>query len=261
MKGLLKDTVRELLDRKMIWVYAVLVALAMLTTFGARAVEINIQGQNVDLTEMGEMLAQSAARGLNVFLYILVFFTVLGTAGLIPSMFIRGRADYFLSKPISRQGLILNKVISIWLVYSIVLLAAFALVAATIGIAFGYFDIALLWLPVFYSLTLFIWLSVTSLAGIWFGSNAMSLIAAFVVWLLQYLLSFHEWVAQLTSSKTVIFVVDMLYYIVPKTGQMSDAALALAIGSDFEWLPLWSSLLFAVALLVITIGVFRRKEF
>lgn len=261
MRGLLNDTVSELFDRKMIWVYAVLSALAILVTFGARAVEISIQGQNLDLTEMGEVLAQSAARGLSVFLYILVFFTVLGTAGVIPSMFIRGRADYFLSKPISRPALLLYKVISIWLVYSAVLSVAFLLEAIAIGAAFGHFDIRLFWLPVVYSLTLLVWLSVTSLAGIWFGSGAMSLIAAFVVWLLQYLLSFHEWVAQLTRSKTIVLIVDMLYNIVPKTGQMSDMALALAVGGSIEWLPLWSSLLFAVAALVVTVAVFRRKEY
>ncbi len=261
MRGLLKDTVRELFDRKIIWVYAVLTILAVLITFAARAVEINIHGQDVDLTEMDEVLAQSAARGLNVLLYILVFFTVLGAAGIIPSMFIRGRADYFLSKPISRSGLLLSKVISIWLVHSIVLLAAFVLELVAIGVAFGHFDVGLLWLPVVYILTLFVWLSIIGFAGIWFGSNAMSLIAAFVVWLLQYLLSFHEWVAQLTTSKTIVFIVDVLYYIVPGTGQMSDTALALAIDSNAEWLPVWSSLLFAVALLVAAIGVFRRKEY
>ena len=66
---------------------------------------------------------------------------------------------------------------------------------------------------------------------------------------------------ELVSSRAVIWTVDALYYIIPKTGQIHDLAGGLAKHEVVAWQPLWTSVLFALVMLLLALSVFRRKDF
>jgi ABC-type transport system involved in multi-copper enzyme maturation permease subunit len=262
MRGLIADTFAEMLDRKLLWVFAIVTGFALLIVFGLRALEnLEIQGQEIDLTGVNGLLAQEMIRGYDMFMYFLVFLGVLATAGLIPNMLIRGRSDYYLSKPISRTQLLVGKTLSIWIVYGGTIVAAVAVMYLAGGLSVGVFPSEILTVIGINLLILVVWLSVTVFAGVAFGSNAMAVMTAFAIWLAQYLLSFHEWVSEVTSNGAVIAIIDTLYYIMPKTSQMSNLALEIASGRVTTWLPLWSSLLFAAVLFGVTLALFRRKDY
>ena len=73
---------------------------------------------------LDEMVGQAFVSSFGSFLSLLVFLTVIGTAGFMPGMLSKGRAEYFLSKPVSRTRLYLQKVISLWLVYGAAIVLA-----------------------------------------------------------------------------------------------------------------------------------------
>jgi hypothetical protein len=110
----------------------------------------------------------------------------------------------------------------------------------------------------------FIWLTITSCAGIWFGSHALAIMSAFIIWIIRLGLSWlrDDFFKQLIQSDFVSGLVDALYYIVPKTGEISELGDRLALGQPVEsWMPLWSSLLFAFAAMYLAILIFTRKNY
>jgi hypothetical protein len=110
--------------------------------------------------------------------------------------------------------------------------------------------------------SLFIWLSITTTVGIVTGSTAMSIMSAFLVWVAQAIFVWHEHIKGVLESKPVGYVVDSLYYILPKTGEVSAITNACALGKPVEsWMPLYSSLIFSVALVILAVVVFKRKNY
>ena len=112
----------------------------MLTVFGLNAVDVELYGQGVDVGEMNEIMGDPILSGLNMFMYVSVFLVVMATAGLIPSMLIKGRAEYYLSKPISRVSLLLNKIAAIMIVYGALMTLCFVIVFVATGFTIGSFE-------------------------------------------------------------------------------------------------------------------------
>ncbi|MFH1688564.1 MAG: hypothetical protein ABIE70_13725 [bacterium] len=261
MRGLLADTLAEALERKIVWVFLILTVLGVLMILGARVTDISIQGENLDFSDMEGMFANPVLRVLNFFNHVLVFFAVLATAGLVPSMFIKGRADYYLSKPISRSRLLVSRVAAIWVVYGAMMVLAVLALVVTVWLAFGHMELGVVSVLGIHLLAFLIWLSITTLAGIVGGSNSLSLITVFVVWLAQKLLSLHEYVEGLVNSEFVVNTVKVFYYILPKSDDIYDMVVPVASGGIVSWMPLYTSLLFAVVALAAAALVFRGKDY
>jgi len=99
------------------------------------------------------------------------------------------------------------------------------------------------------------------LAGIVTGSTGMTIMAAFFVWIAQSVLDWHEGIGKLVDSDVARYIVDAFYYIIPKTGQIIDMTGDLTSGNSPNWLPLWSSLIFAAAMFYLAVYVFKRKDY
>ena len=192
----------------------------------------------------------------------MIFLAIFASAGLMPNMLIKGRAEYFLSKPLSRSSLYLNKFFSIWIVYG-----GMTVVCALISYVALYFvhDFSspnVFYLYTFSLLEFIVWLSITLFAGIVFGTTALSMMTAFLVFVLQWIFSFHDMLGELVSSKIITTTADWLYYIFPKTGEMNDIAETLAMGGEItSWMPIWSTMLFSLVLIGATMFIFKRKDY
>lgn len=263
MRGITRDCLNEMIERKLIWIYVVVTVIAVLLVLGSKSMIVQISIDDPSGTNpMSEMGRDIAVGALDSYMSFLVFLTILGTAGLLPSMMVRGRAEYFLSKPLSRTSLYLNKLFGIWLVYGGTIVLGAIVVYAFFYMGYGYFDAKLAYLFILNLVSLFIWLSLTMFAGVLTGSFAVTIMLAFLVWIVQGLLQWHEAVEQVVSSKVVTTIVDTLYYVFPKTSQLSDLTETVARGNPVEsWLPLWSSLLFAVVMVGATVVIFQRKDY
>ncbi len=261
MRGILTDCIAEMVDRKVLWIYAVVTGIGILSVVVSRSIELQFQTEGMDLQQMNEMLGNPLMKGYNSFMYFLVFLSVLATAGLVPNMLARGRADFYLSKPLSRKALLLNKVFAVWVVYGAIMVFVMLIEFVAGGLVYGMYDSGIVYIILTNLLAFFIWLSVTAFAGVVSGSSAMSMMAAFLVWVLQKILAFHNGIKELIDAPIVEKIIDGLYYIVPKTGEISDLADSLVGGNSVDWMPLYSSLAFAAVLLYVTIYLFNRKDY
>jgi ABC-type transport system involved in multi-copper enzyme maturation permease subunit len=216
-------------------------------------------GPDEDLTSMaGDLLINA----FDFFVTVLIFLVVMATAGLVPTLLERGRAEFYIARPYGRRSLLLGKFFAIWVVYGAAMTICSLFVWLVGGVAFGSFSFSALWVLVMALVALFIWLSVTVFVGIWSGSTAMAVMSAVIVWVLQTILAQREWIKLLTDSKLALTLNDWFYYIVPKPSAIADIAVTLASGQAVDdWLPLWSSLLFAVVVLGLAVVVFKRKDY
>ncbi len=261
MRGLVRDTLTEALDRKIVWVFGIIAVISSLAALAPAWLDIQFGGQDIDVTEMGPELSKGLLHMLNKIMWFLTFLSVMATAGMIPNMLTRGRADFYLSKPISRTSLLCSKILGIWLVYGGLMIATVAVVFLVSSAVYGVFDPNVWFILVGNMLLFFIWLSITTVAGILSGTAGMSMMAAFLFWAAQWLFEFHDALKALVDSKPVTAIADALYYIFPKTGEVSDLIVEFATGRVTNWMPLWSSLIFAVVMFAIAIGVFRRRDY
>ncbi len=262
MRGLIYDTWVEMVQRRLIWIYAAVTVIAILLIMASKSMSIKIEVNDDPNDPASALVEQGAVGSLDAYCSFLVFLTILGTAGLIPSMLERGRAEYYLSKPISRTSLFLYKFASIWSVYGATIVVGGLVTFAIFFMAWRYFDAGLVYIFALNLVSLFIWLSVTAFAGILTGSYAVSIMVAFAMWIAQSLLRYHDMLGQVIQNKLVTGAVSGLYYILPKTSELSDMTTKVALGQPVEsWLPLWSSLIFAAGLLAVTIALFNRKDY
>lgn len=261
MRGITRDTLAELIDRKVLIVYGLITVISALGFMIVGSMDISFQTQGFSQGDLSQLLGNPIVRMLNTFLYMLVFMTVMASAGLFPSMLVKGRIDFFLSRPISRTSLFLNRLLAVWLVYGGLIVACSTIVMLVAWLKTDMVDWSVIYLLLIHLAGFFVWLSISFLAGVVSGSTPMVIMSAFGVWLAQSLLSFHESVTALTNSEIIQAVVTGLYHAVPKTGEISDLALDLARGLPVDWMPLWTSLLVAVVLVIGTIGLFKQRNY
>ncbi len=262
MRGLIRDCVLELLDRKALWIYGAVTLIAILFSVISRSGSLTIDINGTASSGMPDMLSTLIVRGFETYLSFLVFLTVMATAGLVPNMLVRGRADYFLSKPLSRVALLGGKISSIWLIYGGLIVLCGILDFVVIYLSFDWLDPRTIYLFVFALISLFVWLSITSFAAIAFNSGSLAIMTAFIFWVAQKLLQYHDSFGQLFNSKILSWAITALYYIMPKTGEMSDMSIKLASGEPVgSWQPLLTSIAFAVVAYIATLQLFKRANY
>jgi ABC-type transport system involved in multi-copper enzyme maturation permease subunit len=197
-------------------------------------------------------------------LYIVTtLLAVFASAGLTPVLLEQGRIGLLLSKPISRPLLPLGRYLGnvlIILCNSTYLIGSVWLILASktrvwdarflIAIPCSVFVFAVL-------------LSVVVLIGVLFESAALSIMAAVALMLISTLLAQREWADKLLSSEFSRDLWTALYWIVPK---VLDVGISM---HDFilkertvEWgQSIWSSALFAAAMLAIALGIFQKRDY
>jgi len=264
MKALLLDTIGELVGRKVVVLFAVLTVVLLLGVWGTWEIRQDISpeaGQGGD-ADLERLLEPWVATAFSKITSVFIFFAVLASAGLMPRLVERGRVEFYLSKPFSRTQLLLGKLLSIWLVYGVVAFAGVLAVYAVTAVVHGVFDISILLLFAIYAIDFLVWVSVVVLAGVLSGSTSWAIMAAFGLWLAQWLLSAREFVTQLTGSKAAHYVLEAFYYISPKTDELGDVAVSLAVKQPVDsWLPLGSALVFSVVMSCLAVWVFRRRDY
>ena len=265
MDAIFRDTLSEFLSRKVLFLFGFVTLIMLLAVYLTGEIESDFSrssGGNFQVEELIGPLAPWIAQVFSKVMSVLIFLAVLASVGLLPKALEKGRAEFYLARPISRAGFLFSKLLSIWLVYGLVAILCGLITYAVAAAIHGMFDLSILILFFVYLLNFLVWLSVVIFAGVISGSTVWAMTAVFVVWLAQWSLSFHQGINQLVSSKLVNNLVETLYYIVPKTGEMGDMAVRLAVGRPVEsWMPLWSSLLFTFAALYLALVVFKRNNY
>jgi len=265
LRGQTRDTFRELIDRKIIWVFAIVTVLTLgLTIIGgiaANNMKIQTGGSGGEMM-VDKTIETQMAGGLDMYLWFIMWIAILGTAGLIPTMLERGRAEYYLAKPLSRARLLTGRLLGIWLVYGGIIVACGILLMIVWWAVFSLFDLANLYVVAGVLLEFAVILAILGLVGVMSGSFAFSLITVFFFWVAQKLLMHREIVYKLADNQIVQKILDTFYYIIPKFSQQEDLFVALANKATIEsWVPLWTTTLFGVIAYVLAITLFKRKDY
>ncbi|PWB72027.1 hypothetical protein C3F09_07180 [candidate division GN15 bacterium] len=265
MNGILRDTVAELIDRKILYVFLGVTLIAVLVIAATSSVDLRIQVSGTG--ELGNtapsVIAQSALLKLfGAFISLLVFLAAMASASLMPSALEKGRVDFYLTKPLSRAGFLLRKYVAIWLTYGGIVVACGLIVYPVAGLVHGTSDSRVAYLFGASLVNLAIWFSITVAAGVLSRSAPIAIMTAFIVWVGQTILAGHTAIGDFIGSSGWKYLVDALYYILPKPSILFDQAFALCEGKAItDWVPLGSSILFAAAMLVAAAEILRRKEF
>jgi ABC-type transport system involved in multi-copper enzyme maturation permease subunit len=266
MRGLLRDTVQEFVDKKLAyWFGAFTIFFAILPILILKTADLGVGSADMIDPTTGQFtsaLLSALAWGSKWFLRFCVVIAAFSAASAFPRMLERGRAEYYLSMPLSRGRLFLSKFLSLLVVYGGVILGCAVVSIVAFGAIHGVFRFDIVYVLLTAIVNLIIWLSIISLVGIFSGSASTAITAAFFVYAIELVLSFREGFIALFSNKAAEYLLTTFYYIIPKTGEIADLGQEYAMGNAAaSTQPVLTSLLFAIVLVLVTIQIFRRREY
>lgn len=260
--AIFEDTLREAKSRKIflgffIFALLVLVVVALGAQFVHRSAGLQVNPTGAKLT--GREMSNGVASFLSD---ILVFLSIFATASVFPHLLEKGTAEIYLSKPVSRGQWLYGKFFSVVGVIAVFVAFVLALVWLVFFLRFGsawagYFLFILSTALKFAILFAFV-TCITVLSR----SSALALILTFILWVITGFLAVREGLYRVLKTGPVQTVLDWAYYILPKPGEIDKIGEALVRGNPVpSYLPVWSSVLFAVALLLLTHRIFLKKDY
>ncbi len=268
---LIRDTIQEARAR---WLFWGLFALSSLL------VALFLFALNVDLAAGAAATVQIGAKSRPVYdihKFVLVSYSwvslalyywgttlaVFASAGLIPVLLEPGRISLLLSKPVSRQTLILGRflgnVLIILLNNTYLILTIWIILGAKTGVWEGRFLLAI---PI--SVFMFsVLLCLVTLVGVIFESAALAVMGSIATILISALLAQRDLSVRLLSSQWSRDLWGALYWIVPKVYDLGMAMKQIILyDHQTDWItPVWTSALFATVVLFGSILIFRKRDF
>lgn len=268
--ALIRDTFREAMARKIFWgLFGLSTAMILFFLFLLR-IDI-VEGGTATLSLFGQTNRQtdvdSMVRGVHgsiaTFLYSFgMFLAIFASSGLVPSLLEPGRIELLLSKPISRTHLLLGRYLgnvlivlanSTWLVGGVWLI---------FGIKTGIWTPQFLWAIATTVFLFCVLLTVVFLMGVLFDSAALATMVPVALMIISPILAQEKTVVKLLSSEWARTAWSTLYQALPKVFDIGRMTLALVRREAIEsWSPIWTSALFAVAILSLALWLFERRDF
>ncbi len=268
--ALVRDTFREAFARLVFWgFYGLSTALIVFFLFilkidvieGARAT-VSLFGQGNRAREVGELVVMFQA-GIATFLYTWgMGLAVFASAGLIPSVLEPGRIELLVSKPVPRYHILLGRYLGNLLVVALnvgyLVLGVWAILGWKTGVWRPGFLFAIL-------TTVFIFavlLAVILFLGVLFESTALTVMITFGLMLLSPILAQTKFMERLLSSEWTRLLWKGIYHALPKVYDLGWMTVKLVRGKPVDDLmPIWTSAVFAVVLVVAALGLFSRRDY
>ncbi len=229
-------------------------------------------GKNVEMNQAIsiEKLVLGFESGFSAVLYFLcTFLAVFATAHLVPRMQEKGTIDLYLSRPVSRLKLILSRYV-----------AGLILAGSNVLYLIGSIWLIVIWKthvvhPRFFfagGVILFVIATLMAFAflvGVITSSTGVSIMSTYGLFFFALMLVGHDRIAAAVSKEWQAWVINTLYWIVPKTAELGGAVIAFVSGNQapariaasLSWAPFLSTAAFGVACLALASWLFQRKEF
>jgi ABC-type transport system involved in multi-copper enzyme maturation permease subunit len=191
-----------------------------------------------------------------------IFISLFATSNLIPTLLQPGFIDLFISKPVSRLEIISGRFLGS---VSIVAFNLFYLIFGLwliLSLKTGLWNTGFLLSGLMILITFTILYSLMTFLGLITGSGPFALMITYMVLFFSPLLLQRDQIYALLSAPVYGYLIDGLYYILPKTAELGDITQKLAGSVTVpDWMPLWSSLIFALCMFFISSFLFYRKNF
>jgi len=217
-----------------------------------------------------EKLVLGFESGFSAILYFLcTFMAIFATAHLVPRMQEKGTIDLYLARPVSRTRLLLTRY-----------LAGLLLAATNIVYLMGSIWLIVMWKtgvvhPRFFlagAIILFViatLLAFAFLVGVITSSTAVSIMTTYGLFFFALMLVAHDRIAAAVSKEWQAWLINTLYWIIPKTAELGQAVVAFVAADKaperlsrvLTLSPFLTTAAFAVGCLILASWVFNRKEF
>jgi ABC-type transport system involved in multi-copper enzyme maturation permease subunit len=217
-----------------------------------------------------EKLVLGFESGFSVFLYfVCTFLAIFATAHLVPRMQEKGTIDLYLSRPVSRVRLLMSRYI-----------AGLILAGSNVVYLMGTIWLIIAWKThVFHArfllggtiifLIIAILLAFAFLVGVVTSSTAVSIMTTYGIFFFGLMLAAHDRIAAAVSKEWQAALINGLYWIFPKSGELGQAVVAFVGGDEMPArvlsvltpAPFLTSAAFGVACLILASWLFTKKEF
>ena len=268
--ALIRDTFREAFARRIFWGFAgcstlllaFLIFIMRIDVVAGALATVSIFGQVLPTTDVQGLVGQTQSVIAMAMYFFGMALSVFASAGLVAAVFEPGRIELLLSKPVSRTRILLGRY------FGNVLVVAANIIYLTLGswmifgIKTGLWGAGYLLSSVFTIFIFSVLLSVIVLVGVLWESAAVAIMATFGIMIVTPILAQRVTIERLLSSEWSRDVVRVLYYVLPKTSDISVIIRHLILNQPVDsWMPVWSTALFGVVVLAAGILHFRRRSF
>lgn len=277
MTAILKNTIREALNKKYILFFFIISTFFLIiTTIILFSVDLNklvpvgesqqnVQMQRVFIEQNMKMIFDQLVQiiilpmiGLTLFIS---FFTV---AGFVPGMLEKGTADLFLSKPISRFQLLTGKYIGGLLIGAMNLTYVIFTFWFIISLRFGIWEFnQLLFIPFYFFIfaiinTLLVFLGIVS------QNSVFSLIMTYLIYYIvsPFFSAKAVLLDKIITSDTGKIFFYIGYYLFPQTSELKDIFNDIIFKPSVEtYLPFLTSFIWAAVIFSLSVYFFRKRDY
>ena len=268
--ALIRDTFREAFARRIFWGFAgcstallaFLIFIMRIDVVAGALATVSIFGRAMPTTDVQGLVHQTQSVIAMAMYFIGLALAVFASAGLVAAVFEPGRIELLLSKPVSRTRLLLGRY------FGNVLVVAANVIYLTLGswIIFGIktnvWGGGYLASSIFTIFIFAVLLAIIVLVGVLWESAAVAIMATFGTIILTLILAQRVTIERLLDSEWSRDLVRGLYYVLPKTSDISVIVRHLILNEPVDsWMPVWSTALFGAAVLTAGILHFRRRSF
>jgi ABC-type transport system involved in multi-copper enzyme maturation permease subunit len=217
-----------------------------------------------------EKLVLGFESGFSVVLYFLcTFLAIFATAHLVPRMQEKGTIDLYLSRPVSRLKLLLSRYV-----------AGLILAGSNVVYLLGSIWLIVMWKthvvhPRFFVASAVILLVIATLmafaflVGVVTSSTAVSIMTTYGLFFFALMLVGHDRIAAAVSKEWAAWLINTMYWILPKTAELGQAVIAFVSGeqaperlaSALTPAPFLTTAAFGLVCLALASWCFQRKEF
>jgi ABC-type transport system involved in multi-copper enzyme maturation permease subunit len=268
--ALIRDTFREAFARRIFWGFAgcstallaFLVFIMRIDVVAGALATVMIFGRAMPSTDVQGLVQQTQSVIAMALYFLGMALALFASAGLVAAVFEPGRIELLLSKPVARTRILLGRYVGNVLVVAAniayLTVGSWIIFGAKTGVwGAGYLVSSLFTVFVFAVL-----LAVIVLVGVLWESAAVAIMITFGLVVLTIILAQRAAIERLLSADWSRDVVSVLYYVLPKTSDISVIIRHLILNQPVDsWMPVWSTALFGAVILAAGILHFRRRSF
>jgi ABC-type transport system involved in multi-copper enzyme maturation permease subunit len=176
----------------------------------------------------------------------------------------KGNIDILLSKPVSRSKIILGKFSGGVILIFISLVYLLGAIWIIISIKTGFWHVPFLYSIFWLTLSFAIIYSIVIILGLTTQSSVLTIIInIFLVFVILPVLGARETtIFTFVNSDVIRFIVNFFYYILPKPSDINIIMGNIVNGKPVEsYQPVYTSLLFMITMLSLSIWYFKKKDY
>ena len=267
------STLREAMARKVFLFFLgisaiVIIVLALITSLTDTSSILgnigNISHGNNPVTGIGGIVTMFEVVIINTIANLGLLLAIFSSASFVPVMLEKGNIDLLLSKPISRAQLLWGKYFGGILVVLINITFLIFGIWFIISLKFNYWNFAVLWSILLITFAYATLNAVIVLFGVMTKSSILGMMTAYFIYLIlsPFLLASKDRMLPFLENKVLNTILDGFYYIIPKTSEIFGKDIFnLASGTNIELQPIVSSFLFLFFIMILSVDIFKRKDF